>query len=128
MKHRLTIATIVPLTLLLLSAGSAVAQEPDDSPQSDNLRVFLTARGGEPISEWDAETLVRRITDGSVRVDEVRNDADDVVGIYPTRDIVIAAQTIKAGEVIDTEALTLRAVPIDDTNATAFADRADVEG
>jgi Flp pilus assembly protein CpaB len=43
--------------------------------------------------------------------------------LLPTREIVVAANEITARESIDVLDLTIRAVPVDDTNATAFTDR-----
>lgn len=48
--------------------------------------------------------------------------------VFPTREIVIAANEITAREAIDALDLTVRAVPVDDTNATAFTSRDDVVG
>jgi len=50
-------------------------------------------------------------------------NAETPVAVFPTRDIVIAANQITAREPIDALDLTVRAVPIDDTNATAYTDR-----
>ena len=42
---------------------------------------------------------------------------------FPTRDIVVAAAEINARDTIETQMVSVRPVPIDDTNATAFTDR-----
>ena len=43
--------------------------------------------------------------------------------VFPTREVVVAANLINARSTIGVEDLSVRAVPIDDTNAEAFADR-----
>jgi Flp pilus assembly protein CpaB len=48
--------------------------------------------------------------------------------VFPTRDVVVAADLITARSTIDGLQLAMRPVPIDDTNANAFTDRAQVQG
>jgi Flp pilus assembly protein CpaB len=48
--------------------------------------------------------------------------------VFPTRDVVVAADLITARTTIDGLQLAMRPVPIDDTNAAAFTDRAQVQG
>jgi Flp pilus assembly protein CpaB len=48
--------------------------------------------------------------------------------VFPTRDIVVAAVPIDARQTIETQMVSVRPVPIDDTNATAFTDRDEVVG
>jgi Flp pilus assembly protein CpaB len=48
--------------------------------------------------------------------------------VFPTRDVVVAADLITARTTIDGLQLAMRPVPIDDTNASAFSDRAQVQG
>ena len=48
--------------------------------------------------------------------------------VFPTRDVVVAADLITARTTIDGLQLAMRPVPIDDTNANAFTDRAQVQG
>ena len=47
-------------------------------------------------------------------------NSDEPVTVFPTRDIVVAANQITARQPIDALDLTVRTVPIDDTNQTAF--------
>ena len=51
---------------------------------------------------------------------------DDSATVFPTREIVVAANAITARQTIDTLDLTIRAVPVDDTNLGAFTDRDEV--
>jgi Flp pilus assembly protein CpaB len=48
--------------------------------------------------------------------------------VFPTRDVVVAADLITARTTIDGLQLAMRPVPIDDTNASAFTDRTQVQG
>ena len=50
-------------------------------------------------------------------------NAEEPVAVFPTRDVVVAANLINAREPIDALDVTVRSVPLDDTNATAFVDR-----
>ena len=43
--------------------------------------------------------------------------------VFPTRDVVVAAELINARDTIDPVQLAVRPVPVDDTNADAFTDR-----
>jgi Flp pilus assembly protein CpaB len=53
---------------------------------------------------------------------------DEPEAVFPTRDVVVAADLITARTTIDGLQLAMRPVPIDDTNANAFSDRAQVQG
>ena len=86
----------------------------------------------EPPDEWDAETLTRRIIDGTARIDEVRPHrtaepaADDV---FPTREIVVAARLSRVGLPYRCRhARPPRMVQVDETNAGAYVDVAEVVG
>jgi Flp pilus assembly protein CpaB len=48
---------------------------------------------------------------------------DEPETVYPTKDIVVAAELIDARSTIGLNQLTTRAVPIDESNADAFTDR-----
>jgi len=48
--------------------------------------------------------------------------------VFPTRDVVVAAQWIEQGANIELEMLTLRSVPLDETNSMAYAEPALVVG
>lgn len=48
--------------------------------------------------------------------------------VFPTRDVVVAADLIAARSTIDGLQLAIRPVPIDDTNASAFTLREEVQG
>ena len=129
------------------SAAAALAQSPDSAtttertstlgPDDDeralpgDLRVTVTGLGGQPPSEWDAETLTRRIVDGTARIEEVGPEPTELpyadVAI-PTRDIVVAALPIEAGFPIEAEMLWLATVPADASNDGAYVDPADVVG
>jgi Flp pilus assembly protein CpaB len=53
--------------------------------------------------------------------------AETPEAVFPTRDVVVAAELIPARSTIDGLQLAIRPVPIDDTNAAAFTDRAQVQ-
>ena len=48
--------------------------------------------------------------------------------VFPTRDVVVAAELINARDTIGMNQLTIRSVPLDDTNASAFVNRDEVAG
>ena len=48
--------------------------------------------------------------------------------MIPTKDVVVATQAIDAGATIGAEMISLRAVPLDETNRHAFGDPRDVIG
>jgi len=49
-------------------------------------------------------------------------EEQDLEAVFPTKEVVVAAQGIEQGASIEREMLTLRAVPIDETNEMAFTD------
>ena len=51
---------------------------------------------------------------------------DDPETVFPTKDVVVAADPIAARSTIGLNQLSTRSVPFDDTNAAAFTDPADV--
>jgi Flp pilus assembly protein CpaB len=53
---------------------------------------------------------------------------DEPETAYPTRDIVVAAADLQARVPIGLNDVTIRTVPVDDTNASAFTSRDEVEG
>jgi flagella basal body P-ring formation protein FlgA len=53
---------------------------------------------------------------------------DDPLIPMPTRDVVLAVQGIGVGTRIDPEMVTIRTVPLDDTNSMAYAERSQVLG
>ena len=53
---------------------------------------------------------------------------DEPETVFPTKDVVVAAELINARDTIGMNQLTIRSVPIDDTNAAAFEDRTLVAG
>jgi Flp pilus assembly protein CpaB len=53
---------------------------------------------------------------------------DEPEAVFPTRDVVVAAGPIDARSTITGVQLAIRPVPVDDTYAQAFTDRAEVEG
>jgi hypothetical protein len=53
---------------------------------------------------------------------------DDPLMPFPTRDVVLATEAIDQGASIEPEMLTVRAVPLDDTNSMALSDPASALG
>ena len=59
---------------------------------------------------------------------EVLRPAADPEIPIPTTEVVLAVQAIEDGTRIETEMITVRAVPLDDTNAMALAEPAEALG
>jgi len=57
-----------------------------------------------------------------------RQGTEEPEEVFPTRDVVVAADLITARSTIDGLQLAIRPVPIDDTNANAFTAREQVQG
>jgi hypothetical protein len=116
-------------------AGRFVQVGVEDSPLMTGMAV-LTGEGG-----YDGLTLVLgqfenpdTKTDWGVIVpsDQVPTmpglEVDEEVAAIPTKDVVVATQTIEKGTTIGPEVVSLRAVPIDEPNKYALTDPREVVG